>query len=153
MSRADGQSPNARWHAPSFGTEAVVAFRVLIDARGRRDVLIFGLPHDQILIAATLIICVGIPLALFIAALPFWDHVGTWTLVDRVNSYIAPAVGALQDQYRPKAAPRFPEKRFLIASTSMVEIVLLSNFVALFFRRVRRHTLLVWIYFDRQRIF
>jgi uncharacterized membrane protein SirB2 len=120
---------------------------------GRRNVRIFGLSDARMMIAATLIVCVGIPLAAFIAVLPFWDAVGEWSLIRRINAFIAPGIDALPYQYHPASAPRLPGKRFLIAVTSLVEIVLLANFVALSFRAVRRHALLVWICYDRRKIF
>jgi hypothetical protein len=134
-------------------TAAFSVFNTLVDSPGRRNVRIFGLPHEQMTAATALIICVGIPLALFVAILPFWDHVGEWMFIKRMNSYVAPAIYAVPHQYDPESTPRVPLKRFLIASTSMVEIVLLSNFVALAFRGVRRHALLVWRCHDRKKIF
>ncbi|MBV9427996.1 MAG: hypothetical protein JO084_09745 [Bradyrhizobiaceae bacterium] len=124
-----------------------------LSSPGRHNVRIFGLQREQMLIAAAIIICAGIPIAVLVAFLPFWDNVGGWVFIRRINSYIAPAIDSLPDRYHPASAPRFPSKRFLIASITMVEIVLLSNLVALCFRRVRRHALLVWTCYDRQKIF
>jgi hypothetical protein len=132
---------------------AFSTFDALVDSRGRHNVKIFGFPREQMMMAVALIICIGIPIAVFVTILPFWDHVGEWAFIRRINTYVAPATDSLPDRYHPESAPRFPAKRFLIASISMVEIVLLSNLVALCFRGVRRHTLLVWMCYDRQKIF
>jgi len=85
--------------------------------------------------------------------MPFWDRVADFALLKNVNHSIAPAIDGLAYDYRSIALPRFPLKRFLIASTAMVELIFLVNFVALFARKVRKHALFVWTCFDRTKIF
>ena len=120
---------------------------------GRRGVRIFGLPPEQLSMATIALILLGIPLAFILAMMPFWDRVGDFALLKTLNHYVAPAIDGLAYDYRSMALPRFPLKRFLIASTSMVELIFAVNFVALFARRVRKHALLVWTCFDRTKIF
>jgi hypothetical protein len=129
------------------------AFDALADSPGRRGVRIFGLPREQLIMAIAAALLLGIPLAIIVAMAPFWDSVGDFWLLKKLNSYVAPAINELTYQYRSGALPRFPLKRFLVASISMIELIFLSNFVALFARAVRRHALLVWTCYDRVKLF
>jgi hypothetical protein len=129
------------------------AFNALVDSPGRRGVRIFGLPRAHLIMATAAALILGIPLAIIVAMAPFWDRVGDFWLLKQLNAYVAPAIDGLSYQYRSEALPRFPLKRFLVASISMIELIFLSNFVALFARGVRRHALLVWTCYDRTKIF
>ena len=129
------------------------AFGALVDSPGRHGVRIFGLPRERLIMAVVASFLFAFPCAIIVAMLPFWDQVGDFVLLKLLNSYVAPAVDGLSYEYRAGGLPRFPAKRFLIASASMVELVFLSNFAALFTRGVRRHALLVWTCYDRTKIF
>jgi hypothetical protein len=117
-----------------------------------QSIRIFGLPPEQFVLAMYALVLLGIPLSVIVAMAPFWDRVGDFTLVKQFNSFVAPAIDNLPYEYRYGGLPRFPLKRFLIASASMVELILLINFVALFARSVRRHALLVWMRYDRTKL-
>ncbi len=84
--------------------------------------------------------------------MPVWDRVGNFTVVHRLMSYAAPAINDLTSGYGAQGAPQLPLKRFLIASTSMIELTFWSCIAALFVRGVRRHALLVWTCYDRMTI-
>jgi hypothetical protein len=147
---------NPQKERPSTTGAAIVhsafsAFAAL-DSPGRRGIRIFGLPREQLIMATVAAVLLGIPLSFIVAMAPFWDRVGEVALLKQLNSYVAPAIDGLAYEYRAEAFPRFPLKRFLIASTTMVELVFLSNFVALFARGVRRHALLVWTCYDRTKL-
>ena len=131
----------------------VSALSAIFYSSGRRGVRIFGLPPEQLSMATIALILLGIPLAFILAMMPFWDRVGDFALLKNVNHSIAPAIDGLAYDYRSIALPRFPLKRFLIASTAMVELIFLVKFVALFARKVRKHALFVWTCFDRTKIF
>jgi len=119
---------------------------------GRRGVRIFGLPPEQLVIATVTSMLLGIPLAFIVAMAPFWDTVGDFAPLKKLNSYVAPAIEGLTYEYRAMALPRFPLKRFLIASMSMIELIFLTNFVTLFAHGVRKHALLVWTCYDRAKV-
>jgi hypothetical protein len=128
-------------------------FNALVDSPGRRGIHIFGLPREQLIMATVAALILGIPLSIIVAMAPFWDRVGDFWPLKQLNAYVAPAIDSLSYQYRSEALPRFPLKRFLVASISMIELIFLSNLAALFARGVRRHALLVWTYYDRRKIF
>jgi hypothetical protein len=136
-----------------FVNTTFLAFNALVGSPGRHGVHIFGLSREQLIMATVAALILGIPLAIIVAMAPFWDRVGDVWLLKQLNSYVAPAIDDLTYQYRSEALPRFPLKRFLVASISMIELIVLSNFVALFARGVRRHALLVWTCYDRRKIF
>lgn len=149
-------SEKGKSNATFAETTASVLFEsgdAIIYSSGRRGVRIFGVPPNQVVMAAVALVLLGIPFAFIVAMMPFWDRVGDFTLLRQLNSYVAPALDSLAYEYRPQDMPRLPLKRFLIASTSMVELIFLSNFIALFARGVRKHALLVWICYDRTKIF
>jgi hypothetical protein len=131
----------------ALATTALSAFRA-IDAPGRRSIRIFAMPGNQLVMAAVGGIIVGIPMAFFITLLPIWDYVDDFALIRNLNSYIAPGI----DGIREATLPEFPLKRVLIASTSIVELLFLGNFLALFSRKTRRHALLVWACYDRTKL-
>lgn len=124
-----------------------------VDSPGRRGVRIFGLSRERLIMVTIGSILLGIPLAFIVAMAPFWDRIGDFTPLKQFNSYVAPAIDGLAYEYRAMALPRFPLKRFLIASTSMVELIFLINFVTLFARGFRGHALLVWTCYDRKKLF
>jgi hypothetical protein len=128
------------------------AFNALFYTPGRRGVRIYGLPPQQLVIATVTSMLFGIPLAFMVAMMPFWDTVGDFTPLKKLNSYVAPAIEGLTYEYRAMAVPRFPLKRFLIASMSTIELIFLTNFITLFARRVRKHALLVWTCYDRTKV-
>jgi len=134
------------------GHLAISTFSALVDSPGRRRVRIFGLPREQLIMAAVAFPLLGMPFAIMVAMAPLWEWVGALPLITQLNSYVAPEVHALTYDYRAQDAPQFPVKRFLIASTIMFELVLLSNFIALFARGVRRHALIVWTCYDRPKL-
>jgi hypothetical protein len=127
-------------------------FNALIDSPGRRGVRIFGLPREQLIMAAVAGLILGIPAAIFVAMASFWDYVGDFWLLKQFNSCVAPAIDGLTYQYRSEVLPRLPLKRFLIASISIVELIFLSSLTALFLHGVRRHAVLVWICYDRRKV-
>jgi hypothetical protein len=129
-----------------------LTFRALAEVPGRRGTRIFGLPREQLIMATISTILLGFPLAFFVAMIPTWEWIGEIAPVRYLNSYVAPPIDALSYDYRAWAMPRFPVKRFLIASISMVQLIFLSNFIALFARRVRRHALRVWACYDRSKV-
>ena len=88
-----------------------------------------------------------IPVLVFVALLPFWDQIGGFAPLQWLNSIVAPS---LETGYEMQNDPR--SKRFLISSLTLVELLLLSKFVALCVRGVRRHALLVWIGYDRTKL-
>jgi hypothetical protein len=148
---------NSPKEAPGSPSGALVrstflAFEAL-DSPGRRGIRIFGLPRQQLIMAAVVSGLFVIPLTIVIGMMPFWDRVGEFPVLKPLNGYIAPAVDHLDYEYRARSFPRLPLKRFLIASAMMVELIFLSNLVALFPRSVRKHALLVWICYDRMKLF
>jgi hypothetical protein len=124
----------------------------LVTSEGRHHVRIFGLPSNRLVMVLVASILLGMPFAFILAMMPFWDRVGDFSVLKQLNSYVAPALDSLTYDYRGQGLPRFPLKRFLIASTSMLELIFLANFFALFVRGVRKHALLVWMCYDRQKI-
>jgi hypothetical protein len=119
---------------------------------GRRGVRIYGLAPEQVVIATVCSMLFGIPLAFIVAMMPFWDTVGDFAPLKKLNSYIAPAIEGLTYEYRAMALSHLPLKRFLIASMSMIELIIVTNFMTLFARRVRKHALLVWMCYDRTKV-
>src|SRR5262245_8107151 len=148
----NSQKENSGGTSNAFVNLSFSTFNALVDTPGRRGVRIFGLPREQLIKATVAALILGIPTAIFVAMVPFWDHVGDFWPLKQLNSYVAPAIDGLTYQYRSEALPRFPLKRFLIASISMVELIFLSSFAALFSRGVRRHALLVWTCYDRGKV-
>jgi hypothetical protein len=129
-----------------------LTFRELVDATGRRGVRIFGLPRERLIMVAVAVALFGVPQMIIVAMAPVWDRVGEFAILKQFNSYAVPAVEGLTYNYRAPGAPQFPVKRSLIASVSIVELIFLSNFVALFARGVRKHALLVWMCYDREKL-
>ncbi|MEA2880143.1 MAG: hypothetical protein QOF14_5339 [Hyphomicrobiales bacterium] len=119
---------------------------------GRRGVHIYGVPPERMVVATVLMLLFGFPLTIVIAMAPFWDDVGDLAAIKLLNAHIAPAVDSLSRDYHTGWMPRFPLKRFFVASVSLVELIVLGNFIALFSRRVRKHALLVWICYDRKKV-
>ncbi len=120
---------------------------------GRHGVGIYGLSPQQLAMVTFNLIFVGVPLFVFLSMMPIWDRVGEVWWVAKINSYIAPTIDAIDYKYRPAALPRFPLKRFLIATTSIIELLVLTNLASMMFRKLRRHALLVWLCFDREKVF
>jgi hypothetical protein len=120
---------------------------------GRRGVRIFGWPHKRLVMATVASLVFGIPFVFVVAMIPFWDRIGDFGLLKILNSYVAPAIDGLSYDHRSMGFPQFPLKRFMIASMTMVELVFLTNFVALFVHSVRKHALMVWVCHDRKKIF
>lgn len=135
--------------APSAVALVLSALRTAANAQGRHGIRIFAVSGNTLAMFAVGGIIVGIPMALFVALLPFWDHVGEFELIRTLNAYVAPGIESIPDV----PLPEFPVKRYLIASTTMIELLFLGNFIALFALRPRRHALLVWTYYDRAKIF
>jgi hypothetical protein len=131
---------------------AFLAFNALVDSPGRRGVRIFGLPREQLIMAAVASFLFVIPLTIVVGMMPFWDRLGELTLLKQLNYYVAPEIYHLDYGYRARAFPRLPLKRFLTASAFLLELTVLSNIVALFSRGVRKHALLVWTCYDRTKI-
>jgi hypothetical protein len=122
------------------------------DAPTRRRIAIFGLPREPLLLAAFMSIILGLPVAFIMAMLPLWENVGHLSFVQQLNSYIAPEINHLTDEYRAPGVPRLPLKRLLTGSTCLLELLLLFNFVVLLARPVRQHALLVWTSYDRKKL-
>lgn len=129
--------------------EAVeLTFGALVDGRGRLGVRIFGLPRDQAIMVSVAVAMFVLPVTAFVATLPFWDRVGDW--LKPITAYVAPAVDSFSSQVQ---SGQIPPKRFLTAALCIVLLIVLSNFVSLLSRGVRKRALLVWICYDRTRIF
>jgi hypothetical protein len=124
----------------------------LNDSVGRRGVRVYGLPSQQQAAVIGILMFVAMPLFMLLSMMPFWERLGEVWWVVKIDSYIAPTVGSLDFKYRAEAFPQFPLKRFMVAATSMVVLLFLGNFLSMFFRGVRKHALLVWLCFDRQKI-
>ncbi|MDQ2081948.1 hypothetical protein RA307_17310 [Xanthobacteraceae bacterium Astr-EGSB] len=89
------------------------------------------------------VVFVGVPIAIMLAWMPFWEHVGDMRPLKQLNTIIAPELTSA-------SSPR--ERRFIVGLASMVEMLLFANFLSLLSRRVRRHALMVWACFDRGKI-
>jgi hypothetical protein len=129
---------------------ATMAAQTVVNVRGRHNVGIFPGSQETIGIAAIIILTVGLPLFLFLAILPIWESWGDLLPVIWLNSHIAPAVNNIPDHYRAAALPRLPLRRLLIAATSMVELLFLSNFLAMPSRRARKRALMAWLCIDKR---
>src|ERR1041385_8314554 len=125
-------------------------FLKLVDFPGRRNVRIFGLSREEMVVAAVLVIFPGIPLAVFVATFPFWDDVAAWAVTRWLVAHLAPAIANLSDPTEHVFGA--PMQRIVVALACMVVMVLLSCFVALASRGVRRQALLVWLCFPRETI-
>lgn len=137
---------------PSITAAEWEAVHAITDSVGRRGVRIYGLSREQLGAAVFTIIFVGIPFFAFLSMIPAWDHVGELWWVSRVNTYIAPAINSLDISYRAEGLPRFPLKRFIVAAEMITALLFCINFASLFFRKIRKHALLVWMCFDRRKI-
>ena len=133
--------------------DLVLRLKSFFDSRGRRGVRLFGISGDRLFLVILVSTLLGLPLAVIIAMAAFWDRVGAFGLIKQFNSYSSPAIESLTYQYRDAGLPRFPVKRFFVASESMIELIFLGNFFALFLRTFRRHALLVWICYDQKKLF
>jgi hypothetical protein len=69
-----------------------LTFRELVDSTGRRDVRIFGLPREQLIMVAVAVALFGVPLMIIVAMVPVRDLVGEFAILKQFNSYAAPAV-------------------------------------------------------------
>ena len=139
--------------ASSRGSLLVVGMDAVAETVGRHGVRLYGLSRPQLAMVWVGLIFTGIPAFALLAALPIWERVGDVWWIAKLNHYIAPAIGTVTSDYRPPGAPHYPERRVLIAATSIIELLLLANFASMFFRKVRKHALLVWLCFDRQKLF
>ena len=83
-----------------------LTFRELVDSTGRRDVRIFGLPREQLIMVAVAVALFGVPLMIIIAMVPVWDLVGEFAILKQFNSYAAPAVEGLSYNYRAPGGHR-----------------------------------------------
>jgi len=127
-------------------------FGAIADSHGRRGVHIYGAPREELGMAMALLLILGLPLAAFFTMMPFWDQIGSLQWIRYLNSYVAPGVEGLSFDYRSNSLPNFHLKRFVIGSTSIIELLLISNVVSLAIRGVRKHALLVWICYDRVKL-
>lgn len=133
--------------APNVDIFASIA-HALAESTGRYGVRIFGASREQIIMASiSTFLFIG-PMLIFVSLIPFWDQIGGFTPLQRLNSFVAPAIEAA---YEHQGEPR-SSKRILISSLSLIELLLLSKFVALCARGVRKHALLVWIGYDRAKL-
>jgi len=123
-------------------------FHALVEAPGRRGVRILGLTREQIIMVSISTVLFIIPTLVFVSLLPFWDRIGEFAFLQRLNSFVAPS---LETAYELKDEPRLA-KRILISSLTLVQLLLLSKFIALCVRSVRRHALHVWICYDRTKL-
>ena len=118
-----------------------LVFLKLVDPAGRRNVRIFGLSRDEMVVAAVLVIFPGLPLAIFVATFAFWDDVAAWAVTRWLVAHLAPAIADLSDPMAPLFGA--PTKRVLVALACMEMMVLPSCFAALASRGVRRQALRV----------
>lgn len=128
------------------------AARSVTDSVGRRGVRIYGVPSEDLYLSAFAIIFVGIPFFLFLSLIPIWDRIGALWWDAKLNSLIAPQINSLSGRIDPNSIVDFSLRRFMIAATTIVEFLFLGNFVSMFSRKMRKHALLVWICFDRNRL-
>jgi len=126
---------------------AFTVFHALADSSGRRGVHIFGLSREQIIMASISTVLFIVPVLIFVTLLPLWDWIGGLAPLQWLNSIVAPALETAYEMENDKLS-----KRFLICSLSLVQLLLLSKFIALCVRGVRRHALLVWICYDRTKL-
>jgi hypothetical protein len=127
-------------------------FRIVVYHRGRRDVRIFGGTPEQIAMFLVASILLGIPLSMIVSILPIWDYVGDFAPVKAIDAYVAPALPSLGYERLGTGGPLVPLERFPVAMMTIVELIFLINFVALFWPRVRKHALLVWLCYERNRL-
>jgi hypothetical protein len=131
---------------------AIESGQAIIYSSGRRGVRIFSLPSNQQVMVIFCLLFIGFPLFLFAAMVPVWDFVGNVSLIKKFNSYVAPVMDSLPVDYLVDSAWGVSTRRLLIASTSITELIFLSNFVALLWREGRRRALRVWICYDRWKL-
>jgi len=117
---------------------------------GRHGVRIFGVPSEYLAMIGIATFLFGIPIAVFVGVIPFWEYVGDFGPIRFLHSWIAPAIDHIDYQFRADGLQRFPVKRFVVASACMVELILLFTFATLFSQRVRKHALLVWECYKRE---
>jgi hypothetical protein len=135
------------------GSLSVAAFGAIAETVGRHGVRLYGLPRQQQLLVWFALILIGLPSFTLLAMMPIWERVGDVWWIAKLNQYVAPAIGTVTSEYRLPGAPHFPLRRFLVAATTFIELLLLVNFASMFLRKVRKHALLVWLCFDRQKLF
>jgi len=128
------------------------AFKSLTTPVGRRNVKIYAVPPESMTAVVMTIIVVGLPSMVFISLVPAWEAIGRLPWVATLTAWTAPAVSSIDFGFRSDALPEFPLKRFFVASMSMVEILVLANFIPLLSQRVRKRALMVWLCFDRKRL-
>jgi hypothetical protein len=83
---------NSPKEAPGSPSGALVrstflAFEAL-DSPGRRRIRIFGLPRQQLIMAAVVSGLFVIPLTIVIGMMPFWDRVGEFPVLKPLNGYM-----------------------------------------------------------------
>lgn len=148
-----GEPPQQNTTVGARGSLLVAGMDAIAETVGRHGVRLYGLSRQQLAMVWVGLIFPGIPAFALLAALPIWERVGDVWWIARLNEYVAPAIGTVTSDYRPSGAPHYPMRRVLIAATSIIELLLLANFSSMFFRKVRKHALLVWLCFDRQKLF
>lgn len=139
-----------------FAAQSALAFdlfRRVVGYSGRNGVQIFGVSPEHVAMYLIAGILLGFPLAIIVSILPIWDYVGDIAPIKVLNAYVAPGLPSLGYEHLGTGGPLVPSKRHLIAMMSVLELIFLSNFFALFSSGVRRHALLVWRFYGRERIF
>ena len=128
-------------------------FRIVVYHRGRHGVRIFGGPPEQTAMFLVATILLGIPLCFIIAILPIWDYFGDLSPIKAIYGYVAPGLPSLGYERLGTGGPLVPAARLPVAAITIVALLFLINFFALFWRRVRKHALLVWLCYERKRLF
>lgn len=123
-----------------------------VAAAGRHGIALYGITREQLIIAIMVVIIVGIPFGIILAVLPFWDRFGELSFIKQLNSYICPAIDALSFDFKPDGMPRLHLKRFLIGIETIIGFIFLTNFISLLSPAARKHSLLVWICYDRHKL-
>ena len=128
-------------------------FRIVVYHRGRRGVRVFGGTPEQTAMFLVASILLGFPLSIIVSVLPIWDYVDDFAPIKAINAYVAPGLPTLGYERLGTGGPLVPLERFPVAMMIIVELIFLINFVALFRQRVRKHALLVWLCYERTRLF
>ncbi len=113
---------------------------------------LFGLPENQVAIGTVVLCLIGIPFVVIMAMLPVWDNIGLWSWVRWIGSWMTPAIDRTSFDYRPDFAPGLHVKRYLVGSSTIVELIFLANLGTLLSRPTRKHAGLVWLCYDRKKL-
>ncbi|MBB3570502.1 hypothetical protein [Rhizobium sp. BK491] len=134
-------------------SNAMIAAAATLRETGQRGTSIYSSSDGFAGMAPIVFFLYGIPFFIIVAMIPAWEKWGDFSPVVWLNVHIAPAVNSLSDNYRSTAFPRLPLRRVLIAATSMIELLFVSSFLTKLSYRGRKQALMVWLCFDKSRLF